>query len=111
MNAKSYYTRPCVLKRYLIGPIAPYLALFSDFLVKQGYSYATGQRYVREVGHLSRWLDRQRGNLTELSDEIIHGKDLDCIKERWNKKFHKVSLESIYDFNFQYFNLVNCKTD
>ena len=71
MNANSYYTRPWILKRYLIGPIAPYLAPFSDFLVKQGYSYTTGQRYVREVGHLSRWLDRQEVSISELSEEIL----------------------------------------
>mgnify|MGYP001823598214 CR=1 FL=1 len=71
MNVNFYYTRPWILKRYLIGPIAPYLAPFSEFLVKQGYSYATGQRYVREVGHLSRWLDRQGVGIAELSEEII----------------------------------------
>lgn len=71
MNVNSYYTRSWILKRYLIGPIAPYLAPFSDFLVKQGYSYATGQRYVREIGHLSRWLDRKEVSIAELSEEII----------------------------------------
>ncbi len=71
MSINSYYTRPWIFKRYCIGPIAPHLVPFSKFLEEQGYSYATGQRYVREVGHLSRWLDRQGGNITELSDEII----------------------------------------
>ncbi len=36
--------RPLILDRYFIGPIAPHLTLFSEFLAKQGYSYATGQR-------------------------------------------------------------------
>jgi site-specific recombinase XerD len=71
MNVNSYYTRPWILNRYFIGPLASHLTPFSDFLVKQGYSYATGQRYVREVGHLSRWLDRQGVSIAELSEEII----------------------------------------
>ena len=71
MNVNSYYTRPWILNRYLIGPIAPHLAPFSEFLAKQGYSYATGQRYVREVGHLSRWLDRQGVGIADLNEETI----------------------------------------
>ena len=71
MGENSYYTRPWILNRYSIGPIAPHLTPFSEFLAKRGYSYATGQRYVREVGHLSRWLDRQGVGIAELSEEII----------------------------------------
>lgn len=71
MNVNSYYTRPWIINRYSIGPIAPHLTPFSEFLAKQGYSYATGQRHVREVGHLSRWLDRQGVGIAELSEETI----------------------------------------
>ncbi len=71
MKVNSYYTRLWILKRYLIGPIGPHLISFSEFLAKRGYSYATGQRYVREVGHLSRWLDQQGVGIAELNDQII----------------------------------------
>lgn len=71
MNINSYYTRPWILNRYSIGPIAPHLIPFSEFLAERGYSYATGQRYVREVGHLSRWLDRQGVVIGELSEKTI----------------------------------------
>ncbi len=71
MSKNSYYTRTWILNRYSVGPIAPHLTPFSEFLAKRDYSYATGQRYVREVGHLSRWLDRQGVLITELSDETI----------------------------------------
>ena len=71
MNENSYYTRPWILNRYSIGPIAPHLTPFSEFLAKRDYSYATGQRYVREVGHLSRWLARQEVGIAELSEETI----------------------------------------
>ena len=71
MSANSYYTRQWILKRYLIGPIAPHLAPFSEFLAKRGYSYATGQRHVREIGHLSRWLEWQGIGIADLSEETI----------------------------------------
>lgn len=71
MSENSYYTRPWILNRYSIGPIAPFLTSFSDYLAKRGYSYATGQRYFREVGHLSRWLDRQGVDITELSEKTV----------------------------------------
>ncbi len=71
MSENSYYTRPWILNRYSIGPIAPHLTPFSEFLAKRDYSYATGQRYVREAGHLSRWLARQEVGIAELSEETI----------------------------------------
>lgn len=71
MNQNSYYTRPWIFNRYSIGPIAPHLVSFSEFLATQGYSYAAGQRYVREVGHLSRWLDRQGIGIVVLNEETI----------------------------------------
>ncbi len=71
MNVNSYYTRPWILNRYSIGPVASHFTPFSEFLAKQGYSYATGQRYVREVGHLSRWLDQHEIGVAELSEETI----------------------------------------
>lgn len=71
MNVNSYYSRPWILNRYFVGPIASHLSLFADFLVKKGYSNATGQRYVREVGHLSRWLDRQGVGIAELNEVTI----------------------------------------
>lgn len=71
MSVNPYYTRTWLLKHYSIGPIAPHLTSFSEFLAKRGYSYATGQRYFREVGNLSRWLDSQGTGINELSDEII----------------------------------------
>ena len=71
MIVNSYYKRPWILNRYSVGPIAPHLIPFSEFLAKRGYSYATGQRYVREVGHLSQWLDQQGGTLAELNEATI----------------------------------------
>jgi site-specific recombinase XerD len=72
MNVNHYYTRPWIFNRYLIGPIAPYLTQFSEFLAKQGYAYATGHRYVREVGHLSKWLAREGVNIDDLNTETIN---------------------------------------
>ncbi len=71
MNINSYYTRPWILKRYLVGPLAPHLIPFSKFLAKKGYSYATGQRHVREIGHLSRWLDNKGIGIVDLREETI----------------------------------------
>lgn len=71
MSENSYYTRSWILNRYSIGPIAPFLTPFSDYLAKRGYSYATGQRYFREVGLLSRWLDRQGVGIAELSEKTV----------------------------------------
>jgi integrase/recombinase XerD len=71
MNVNSYYTRPWIFKRYLIGPLAPHLIPFSKFLAKKGYSYATGQRHVREIGHMSRWLNSQGIGIAGLSEETI----------------------------------------
>lgn len=71
MNINSYYTRPWILKRYLKGPLAPHLTPFSKFLAKKGYSYATGQRYVREIGHMSRWLDNQGIGIADLNERTI----------------------------------------
>ena len=72
MNANLYYTRTWVLRRYSRGPIASHLTRFSEFLKKQGYPYATGQRYVREVGHLSRWLDQRRIGIEDLNEKIVN---------------------------------------
>lgn len=71
MNVNSYYTRPWILKRYLVGPLAAHLIPFSEFLARQGYSYSTGQRHVREVGHMSRWLERQGIDVADLGEETI----------------------------------------
>lgn len=73
MDTNLYYTRVWVLRRYTRGPIASHINPFSEFLAKQGYAYETGQRYVREVGHLSRWLDQQRVGLEQLNHEVLNG--------------------------------------
>jgi integrase/recombinase XerD len=71
MNANHYYTRTWALRRYTRGPIASHITSFSGFLAKRGYSYATGQRYVREVGHLSRWLDQRQIDIVQLNEKTI----------------------------------------
>ncbi len=72
MDTNLYYTRGWVLRRYIRGPLASHINPFSEFLAKQGYAYATGQRYVREVGHLSRWLDQKQIGLEHLNHEVIN---------------------------------------
>jgi len=72
MKVNFYYTRTWILNRYSRGAIAAHLAPFSEFLAKRGYAYGTGQLYVREIGHLSRWLDRQEIDIATLSEETIN---------------------------------------
>jgi integrase/recombinase XerD len=71
MSANLYYTRTWVLRRYARGPIASHIAPFSGFLANRGYSYGTGQRYVREVGRLSRWLNQRQIDIVQLNEETI----------------------------------------
>ncbi len=71
MNANIYYQRAWVIRRYARGPIASHLTPFSEFLASRGYSYGTGQRYIREVGHLSRWLGQRRVSIEDLNEEAI----------------------------------------
>lgn len=71
MNSNPYYTRTWTLRRYSKGPISSHISPFSEFLAKQGYPYGTGQRYVREVGRLSKWLDQRGISIEELNEKVI----------------------------------------
>lgn len=71
MEQNPYYTRNWVLKRYAQGPLFPHLNSFANFLEQYGYRYGTGQRYVREVGRLSLWLDQQGIKTEAFSEQVI----------------------------------------
>jgi len=71
MEQNPYYTRSWALKRYSQGPLFPHLNPFANFLEQCGYPYATGQRYVREVGRLNLWLDCQGIKTQALSEQVI----------------------------------------
>lgn len=71
MSQHPYYQRVWLIARYERGPLAPYLGAFAAFLERKGYSYSTGQLYIREAGRFSCWLGRERVDLAELDEEAI----------------------------------------
>lgn len=71
MKQHPYYTRVWVLKRHVQGPLAPHLEPFAAFLERRGYSYNSGQRFIREVGRLSRWAAARRIKAEDLSEAIV----------------------------------------
>jgi site-specific recombinase XerD len=71
MEENIFYTRNWVLRRYCSGPLTSHLGSFAAYLSMLGFSYSTGQRYVREAGRLSLWLHRQKISLKELNEQTI----------------------------------------
>lgn len=67
----NYYTRIDIGRRYGLGPLAPHLSGFSEYLSQCGYAQDSGQRYVREVGRFSAWLYRREITLTSLNEKTI----------------------------------------
>ena len=83
MTQNHYYTRHWVLKRYSQGPLSDILDSYAQFLKLLGYPYATGQRYVREVGRLNRWLNCQGIRTENICEHVI--KNYLCIRTRDRK--------------------------
>lgn len=71
MKQHPYYRRYWALQRYTRGPLFPHLKPFADFLTQLGYPYATGQRFIREVGHLGEWAADQGISEKDISEETV----------------------------------------
>jgi len=66
-----FFVRPWARDRYRIGPLDEYLDSFAESLSKEGYRYSTGQFYVHEVGHFSKWLNQQ-----SIGVRLINGEEI-----------------------------------
>ena len=66
-----FFVLPWARDRYRVGPCDAYLDSFADSLRQKGYRYSTGQYYVHEVGHLSRWLDPRGVGITKINEEDV----------------------------------------
>ena len=71
MSTNPYYVRAWKLERYRVGPLGPYLDGFSEYLYEKGYAQSAGQRYVREVGRLSRWMAERGVEVSQLREEVV----------------------------------------
>jgi len=71
MTQHPYYTRVWALKRYVQGPLASHLEPFAAFLEQRGYPYESGQRFVREVGRLSKWAADLGIGAEDLTEPIV----------------------------------------
>ena len=68
---ETYFPDPRVRQRLYEGPLAIYIDVFSDQLIRQGYSCATAREKLRLVAHLSRWLDRSKLSVADLNEACI----------------------------------------
>jgi site-specific recombinase XerD len=71
MTQNHYYTRHWVLQRYAQGPLSDHIDSYAHFLKSLGYPYTTGQRYIREVGRLNRWLNCQGIRTENIGEHVI----------------------------------------
>lgn len=63
-------TRPTRVR--VVGPLAPFVAGFCAELAEQGYTPLSAANQVRLMAHLSRWLQKHRWPLPELTPERVH---------------------------------------
>jgi len=58
-------------KRYLIGPLRPYIDRVAAHLFERQYERETARHKIRVVADLSRWLERRRLGLDSLDERLI----------------------------------------
>jgi site-specific recombinase XerD len=67
-----FFAEPYALRRWMSGPLSPYLGGFATRLHEYGYSPGVGQDYVRCVGYLSVWLDHKGLEASQLDEYKIY---------------------------------------
>lgn len=68
---ETYFPDPRIRQRLYEGPLAIYIDVFADQLIRQGYACATAREKLRLVAHLSRWLDRSKLSVEDLNEACI----------------------------------------
>src|ERR1035437_136418 len=66
---KRFTPNSIVMRQLRIGFLSAYLDGFAKLLVQQGYSSQTGWKKIRLIADLSRWLVRQRLQITQLDEQ------------------------------------------
>jgi site-specific recombinase XerD len=69
------------LRRFLAGPLGPYIESFAAVLSQQGYSPAVGWRKIWLIAELSRWLERRHITLKDLDERQIAA----FLRARWRR--------------------------
>jgi site-specific recombinase XerD len=66
-----YFLQQGTLYRYDVGPLRLHLAGYAIFLKDEGYVYSSGQRYLREIAHLSAWMDKGKIAINRLNENLV----------------------------------------
>ena len=77
---EAYFPDPRVRHRLYVGPLAIYIDIFAEQLIRQGYASSTARDKLRLIAHLSRWLDRNKLRAEDLNDACI--KRFRCYRRR-----------------------------
>src|SRR5215471_8472447 len=68
---EHYFSRPSVVARCRLGPLAPYLDDFATTLQQQGYKPDNIRVFLRACGQLSQWLAQQEKSVTDVDETLI----------------------------------------
>jgi site-specific recombinase XerD len=66
-----FFSDPPTVERLREGPLGPYVDRFATLLRERGYARATAQRHIRQVGKLSKWLERRRLTVGDLTHQRV----------------------------------------
>lgn len=66
-----YFLKQWALHRYKDGPLSSHLVGYAIFLKDKDYAYSSGQRYVREVAHLSVWMKKHKIAIEKVDENLI----------------------------------------
>ncbi len=69
------------LRRFVAGPLGPYIESFAAVLSQQGYRSAVGWRKIWLIAELSRWLKRRQITLKDLEERHIAA----FLQARWRR--------------------------
>jgi len=68
---EHYYDDDATRDLHRAGPLGGHVDGFAAFLAANGYARATGRRYLRYVGYLSRWLADHGRALAHMDDSLV----------------------------------------
>jgi site-specific recombinase XerD len=66
-----YFRYEAIRRRLRVGPLSGYLDAFARQLSGYGYAIDTGQRQLRAIAHLSRWMGRRGLHAHDLSEPVL----------------------------------------
>ena len=67
----QFFTNPALAPSICEGPLGSIVPAYADLLYQQGYTHQSAHLQLRFLADLSRWLDRQRFPITDITKALL----------------------------------------